>query len=328
VKPLVKGYGLDYLHLTLIVLVVVLVVLAFALTFSKPPVAVGCANTLNAQNCTTSAPVHNATQVLQIAEHEIAAYRNLNTSLSLLPYYSMVNRSTVSYVPTKKYWLVVVPYLDPYNSSVVFNFSMLVYDSNLSVGYTFINSVRVEPTASESAAGLGILSDDSISACDTKPLPVYLITDPYAPGALPAIEAAINASREYGSSINMSYFYIFSGYAISKYSGYTAPVTQQLGSYLACASRQRNFAQFISNLSSAYSGNPLSNYTLYQIALGSSLNTTSLNSCLAKSAQILDVESGLASTYNITSTPQFVVNCRYFTIPQTLGYAINYSLGR
>jgi hypothetical protein len=328
VKPVAKGYGLDYIHVTLAVLVVILVGLAFALAAFKPAatVAPSCSTSNAVSNCITT-PQHNSSQVLMAASEALVYYSTLNTSLSLLPYYSLMNRSRASYVPYGREWLVVVPYVSPYNSLVVYNFSMLIYDSNLSVKNAFINSVMPLVRTGKSVAGLGAVSIDTTSACNTtKPLPVYLITDPYAPGAFAAINSSIAASKKYGDSVDVSYFMVFSRFAISHYAGFSAGQTQLIGNYMYCASKQKNFPQFISNLSIAYNGDPLSNLTLTNVAQGSSLQMGDLGSCLANSSTAIDYQSELASHYNITSTPLLIVNCKYLTIPQTLDYAINYSL--
>lgn len=324
VKPVMKGHGLDYLHLTLVVLIVVLVGFALALAYSKPATLVaGC----GANSTTCSTPTHNESAVLSAADHALVYYASINSSISLLPYYSLVNRSTASYVPAGRYWLVVIPYLSPYNTSVTYNFSMLMYDSNLTVKNAFVNSVRPAASKGRSVVALGTVGIDDTAACNTtRPIPVYLITDPYAPGALSAIGRAINASAMYGNSIGFRYFMVFSSYAISKYPGFGVQQTQLLGSYMYCASKQGNFPQFMSNLSIAYTGQPLNNLTLGDVAHGSGLQIGALAACLANSSTAINYQAQLASSYNITSTPQFIVNCKYLTLPQTLGYAINYSL--
>ncbi len=328
VKPVIKGHGLDYLHITLAVLVIILIGVAFALTFSKPATVVtqSCQSSNSIAGC---GPAHNQSQVLSAAEHALVYYGNINSSLSLLPYYSLINSSTAYYVPSGKYWLVLIPYLSPFNRAAVLNFSMLIYDSNLSVKSAFVNSLTPINEGGKSVVGLGTVGLDNTAVCNTtRPLPVYLITDPYAPGALPAIRTTINASAKYGDSIDVKYFMVFSSYAIAKYQGYGVQQTQQLGNYMYCASKQQNFRQFISNLSIAYTGQPPSDATLEDVALGSSLNATALNACLSNSSTAIDYQAEFASHYNITSTPQLIVNCKYITIPQTLDYAINYSLAR
>ncbi|MDE1865471.1 MAG: hypothetical protein KGH94_02430 [Candidatus Micrarchaeota archaeon] len=321
IKPVAKGHGLDYLHLALAVLVVVLIGFAFALAYSKPAQISTC-NSISCGN-----PQHNESQVLSAANHALVYYSSLNTSLSLLPYYSKVNQSTAFYVPSGKYWLVVIPYVNPFNGLITYNFSMTVYDSNLSIKNAFINSIVPAKIQGKSVVGFGTISVDNTAVCNTTgPMPVYLITDPYAPGAFAAIRTLINASSAYGSRIDSKYFMVFSKYAISKYQGFGLQQTQLLGNYMYCASKQPNFKQFMSNLSIAYTGQPLDNLTLGDVARGSSLDMENLASCLSNSSTAINYQADLASNYNITSTPQLIVNCKYLTIPQTLYYAINYSL--
>ncbi len=324
VKPVAKGHGLDYLHIVLGVLVVILVAFAFVLASSKPATVIsGC--TANSTGCST--PQHNASAVLSAADQALVYYSSLNTSLSLLPYYALVNESTASYVPSGKYWLVVTPYLSPYNKSITYNFTMLLYDSNLTVKNAFINSLVPSASRTKSVVALGTIAIDATAACNTtRPIPIYLITDPYAPGAIDAISKLINASSLYGNSIDSQYFMVFSKYAIAKYQVFGVPQTQLMGNYMYCASKQPGFRQFISNLSIAYTGEPLSNLTLTNVAEGSSLDLGSLHACLSNSSTAINYQAELASRFNITSTPQIIVNCKYLTLPQTLDYAINYSL--
>src|SRR5271168_1470309 len=127
VKPAFKNFGLDYLHIILIALVIVLVVLAFALsTFKQGVVVTNCQYGNNVSgSCNTT--MHNSSQALGAAERDLASYSKINTSLSLIPYYSLVNRSEVSYLPQSKKWLVIVPYIDPLANNTIFNISLLLY---------------------------------------------------------------------------------------------------------------------------------------------------------------------------------------------------------
>jgi hypothetical protein len=323
IRPALKNFGLDYLHIMLIALVVILVALAFALTtFKTASMVSGCIG-----NCSTSNAIHNSSEVLASAEHILALYSNFNTSLSLLPYYSLVNQSKVDYLAGQKEWLVVIPYINPLSNGAIFNVSLVLYDSNLSLAGSFLESVKPPGETNNSVVGLGTVSLYGRAACATsKPLPVYVVTDPYAPGALKALQTSINASRQYRGSINVSYFFIFSGYSQQFYSGYGLTYAQQTGQYMYCAAQQRNFSSFISNLSIPYEGKPLTNLTLYQVALGSKLNITQFNACMQNVSRSLDYQAEFANLYNIQSTPTILVNCKYSTIPQTLNYSIAYAL--
>ncbi len=328
VKPALKNYGLDYLHISLIALVIILIVLAFALSsFKQGIVVTNCQYGSNSTgSCNTT--VHNSTQVLAAAERYLAAYSNVNTSLALVPYYALVNKSKVSYLVQGREWLVVVPYIDPFVKNTIFNMSLLLYDSNLSLANSFQQTLLPSVKTNNSVVALGTVSLYGEAACRTStPIPIYVVTDPYAPGAINALNTTIKAARQYGSRINVSYFFIFSGYSISYYKGYGVSQTQYLGMYMECASQQRDrFPQFLSNLSIAYTGSPIGNQTLYQIVLGSGLNTSEFSGCMNNVTRTLNVQAEFANLYHIVSTPTVIVNCRYSTIPQTINYAINYSL--
>jgi protein-disulfide isomerase len=75
-------------------------------------------------------------------------------------------------------------------------------------------------------------------------------------------------------------------------------------------------------------GTPINNSTLYDVALGSSLNISSFNACMANSVASLNDQAQLAKLYRVVTTPELIVNCKYATIPQTLSMAINYSLSQ
>ncbi len=326
VKPVMRNYGLDYLHIILIALVVVLIALSFALSTFKSAIVV--TQSCNAtRQCNPSNSIHNSTEALNAAEMILASYYNVNTSLSLIPYYSLVNRSTVDYMPSSREWLVVVPYEDPLLNNKTFKMSMTIYDSNLTLANAYLQTLSPLATGNNSVVALGTINLKGESACRTStPIPVYVINDPYAPGTMQALDSAINLSREYGSKINVTYFFIFTGYSTQYYNTFGLDHTQQLGRYMECAAGQQRFPQFVSNLSIAYTGKPMDNETLYQIVLGSGLNITSFQSCMDNVSSTLNIESQFAELYHISSTPSIIVNCRYSTIPSTAPDAVNYAL--
>lgn len=327
IKPVSKNLGLDYLHIMLIVLVVILVVFAFALsTFKQGIVVTNCSYGANA-NATCNSTVHNSTQALAAAERDLAAYSNVNTSLSLIPYFALVNQSKVSYLVQGKEWLVIIPYKDPLLKGTTFNISLLLYDSNLSLASSFLQTLKPVTPTNNTVVALGAVAISNEPICKTStPIPVYVITDPYSPNLINTLNTTIAASKAYGSKINVTYHIIFSGYSEQYYSSFGVPQTQALGDYLECASMQSKFPQFVSNLSLAYNGRPLPNNTLSDIAQGSGLNAGEFGSCMNNVTTILDIQSQFASLYHTVSTPSLIVNCRYSTIPQSLNYAINYSL--
>jgi hypothetical protein len=328
IKPAFKNYGLDYLHISLLALVIILVALAFALsTFKQGVVLTNCQYGSDA-NGTCNTTIHNSTQALAAAEKVIAAYSNVNTTLSLIPYFSLINQSKVSYLVQTKQWLVVVPYIYPYDTSKAYNISLLLYDSNLTLVNSFIQTLRPATPTNNSVVALGTVSIYGQAACKTAtPIPVYVVADPYAPGVLNTLNTSIKVAKQYGNKINVSYFFIFSGYSIQNYGGFGVNQTQQLGRYMECASKQQGrFPQFMSNLSIAYTGKPLANNTLYDVELGSGLNTSEFGTCMQNVTRTLNIQAEFATLYHIISTPTIIVNCRYSTIPQSMNYAINYSL--
>lgn len=326
VKPAFRHYGLDYLHISLIALVIILVGLSFALATFKPGVLLqNC--TYGSLNGTCNTPIHNSSTALAAAERALASYAYFNTSLSILPYFTLVNQSQVSYLPSSREWLVVMPFLNPAFNYTKFNVSMLLYDSNLTLALSSLQTLKPIYYPNNTVVALGTVSYYGKAPCSlSKPIPVWFVIDPYAPGAIPAMYTGINTSKKYGPAINLTYHVIFTGYASKFYSGYGTAYTQNLGRYITCASKQPRFTQFLSNLSIAYSGNPINNQTLYQIVLGSNLNITPFNTCMQNVTSYINNQALLAKLYNIVSTPQYIVNCRYGAIPQTLNYAINYTL--
>ena len=136
-----------------------------------------------APNCECCKPtVHNRFPGASAAEKYLADYSNVNTSLSLIPYYLLVNRSKVSYLNNSKEWLVVVPYLDPLVKNQQYNVSMLLYDSNLSLESSYLQTLS-RRQGQTTAWLLSAPFSDGESGCRTStPIPVYVMTDPYAPG--------------------------------------------------------------------------------------------------------------------------------------------------
>ncbi|MDE1810666.1 MAG: hypothetical protein KGH66_01330 [Candidatus Micrarchaeota archaeon] len=328
VRPVKKNFGLDYLHISLIVLVIALVALAFGISLFKPGASMGSGCQYGALNGTCVTPIHNSSQALLGAERILASYGSLNSSLSLLPYYSLVNQSTVDYLPSQAKWYVSVPYINPLSRHQVFRVSFTLFDSNLSLATPYTQLLSPVSYTNNSVAGLGSVSISGRTLCQTTtPIPVYLITDPYSPGALGAISTAANATKQFGSQVNMSYYFVFGAPSIRFYKSFGLVQTQALGQYLSCASRQSNFAGYAANVSSVFTGTPISNSTLSDIAAASNLNTTKLNTCLANVSVALNYQAQLSDLYNLQYSPGFVVNCKYGTIPETLNYSIDYALG-
>jgi hypothetical protein len=325
IRPVSKNLGLDYLHIALIALVIVVAALAFSLSSFKGTTVVSSLNcTYGAKNSSCVNPVHTSAQALTAAEHVIASYAVINSSLSLLPYFSMVNRSTVSFMAGSHEWLVVTPVVDPITNETL-NISMLLFDSNLTLAIPFQETVRPLVHTNNTSVAFGTVSLSGKVPCkDSNPIPVYLFVDPYSVGALDSLNSGIRTASA-DRNLNLTYEFIFSTPSAKLYNSYGVADTQLMGKYLFCASQQRGFSAFVSNLSSTFGGTPPANYSLINTAVTAGLNVTALNGCLLSSTSKLQYQSDLASFYNITLTPQYVINCKYSALPQTLGSAINYS---
>lgn len=328
VKPALKHGGLDYLHISLIALVIILIALAFSLTYFKPATLLkNCQYGIVNGTCTT--PEYNSTQVLGAAGRILASYSYINTSLSLLPYYSEMNMANATFMPSQNSWLVDVPYVDPLASNQVFHLSMVLSGSNLSLVRSYIQSISPTQHTNNSVVAFGTVQIYGKYLCTNKePIPVYAVIDPYAPGAFSGIAKAINLTDAYRGRLNMSYDFVFTNYSSKWYAGYGTYQTQLLGMYLFCSSRQSGIAAYANNVSKVFDGRPLSNQTLYQTAVGSGLDIASMNACLANSTATLSYQAQLAKFYNILFTPQFIIDCKYSAIPETAGSAVNYTLSQ
>ncbi len=321
--------GLDYLHITLIALVILLVMVAFALSVFKQGVVLENCPYGIVNNTCAPAPSQNAAaqaNVIAAAGRVLAGYQNFSSTLSILPYYSLINESHAYYIRANSTWLVTVPYLDPFENDTEYNISIILY-KNLSLDNIFLSTEKPTPLGNYSTVSFGTVDLTNKYMCNySTPIPVYLITDPYAPGTIAAIKEAMNASSQYPGKIGMNYYFIFSDYSIGLYKQYGVAATQRLGDYLVCASHQPQFKQFIDDLSTVDTSIPQSNGVLYSVAQASGINTTSFDNCLATVSEPLDAQAQFASLYNINVLPTFIINCKYQALPQTLDSAINYTL--
>ncbi len=330
IKPVIKNRGLDYLHISLIALVIILIAfIAILSTFhvvksvtSYKSCPYGVSNSICIQ------PKYNSSQALSSAETYIAGYSNLNSSLSLLPYYIDMNKSTVSYLNNSKEWLVVFPYNDPLLNEQ-YNISMLLYGSNLSLVEPFTQFIRPVSVTKNKAVGNGAIDLASHTYCNTTtPIPTYFITDPYAYDSLGLLSNVINDSKAFNNKITPNYYFIFTGYSQSLYSNYGVNKTQLIGKYLSCASTQPNFGTYVQNLNKIFSYTPLSNKTLVEEAIKSGLNMSDMSSCFYNITSTMNYQAELAKYYNVTQTPEIIVNCKYETIPERFNSTVNYSLSK
>ncbi|MCL4383110.1 MAG: hypothetical protein M1168_00685 [Candidatus Marsarchaeota archaeon] len=323
-----KHGGFDYLHISLIALVIILIALVFAFAKLKP------VNTCYSLNSTSSYGIlnntcvkleNNNTQVLNAVEKILAGYAKVNSTFSLLPYYSYINKTKIYYLENQDAYFVEVPFKDPFVSNQILNFSLLLNGSNLTLINAFTQSLIKPQNTTNKVVSFGVVKlAGKVSCASSNTIPVYIFNDPYSPGAFESLFRSVNISKN-NSGINMSYYFIFGSSSINFYNSYGVHRTQLLGQYLACTSQQPKFYGFLYNLSKIFSGTPMSNYTLYQTAYGSGLNITQLNACLSNSTTLLTKESDLAKFYNVVSVPQFIINCEYTSLPQTLINAVNYS---
>lgn len=323
VRPASKAVGLDYLHIALIILVIILVGLAIALSRFSSVKLVNCQYGIVNGSCVTES--YNSTQAIMAARRIMASYSTVNTSLSLLPFYTLVNSYRATYLPQDGKWLVYTPYNDPYTGA---NVSMyLVLNKNLTLNTSVMQTLSPIRETENYVVAPGVISlsgkSESVSEA---PIPVNLILDVYAKGALSAIQSAINASIRYKGRVNVSYDFIFTNASVSKYAEYGKGNTQILASYIFCASKQPEFAGFITNLSKVFDGNPIDIPELNAISNGTGINYTYMQSCISNSSKPLYYQSLFAQLYNVTSTPEFIVNGKYQTISTRLDQAINYSL--
>ena len=325
VKP-TKWFGLDSLHISLIALVIILIGLSISLSAFRPgPVILNCPYgiTSNDTCVTLNSSISN---VLLAAEKTLASYSLINSSLSLLPYYSLVNEAKVSYMPNLNEWFVTIPYKNPYDTNQIYNTSMIINASNYSLKSFYLQSFNPVYSTQNHVVALGTISLYGKTECTQKePIPVYLFVDPYAPGAIQSMYDAYNASIKYGNKINMSYKFIFTGFALKYYKNYGINKTQTVGESLFCASEQQNkFLAFLKNYSILFNGAPMDNATLTQIASGSGLNMSAYNSCMQTSSEVLEKQALLSTFYGIQTSPTFIINCKYMTIPETLNYSLDY----
>ncbi|MEM0147527.1 MAG: hypothetical protein QXD11_01535 [Candidatus Micrarchaeaceae archaeon] len=325
VKAATKHGGLDYLHISLIILVIILIALTFALSFFKAPVILPSTNSSNASTF-TNASINNAT-VISKAETILAGYSLVNTSLSLLPYYIITN--SISAIPlVNGDWLVTAKFVSPLANNSVFNISLILY-KNLSLKNSFMETIKPKIQSNTKVSAYGTIQINGRYNCNyTLPISVYLITDPYAPLALNSILNAINLSSNEANKISVSYYFVFAKYSMALYNKYGVYTTQLLGDYLACTSKQSNFKAFVENLSKIFTGVPVSQSMLNQLAIGSNIDMPELSSCISNASSLLNNQAILASFYNVTSTPIFIVNCHYISLPQTVASAINYSINQ
>ena len=325
VKSATRRGGLDYLHITLIVLVVVLVGLALSLSRFSAVKLVNCE--YGVVNGTCASQSYNSSAVLMSAKKIIAGYLSSNTSLSLIPYYTIPSEYNAIYAPVSQKWFVYTPYIDPYTNQTVGMF--LVLNKNLSLNESLSQTIPPSYTSNDYVIANGTVKlAGHVASTTSKPIPINLVVDPYSKDSVRAIEAMINASKTFGNEITPKYDFIFTATAQSKYQSFGIVETQALASYIFCASNQTEFPSFMNYTSVAFTGNPVPVSSLDTITNQSGINYTYMRECVLNSAKPLYYQSLFAQFYNITTTPEFIVNGEYETISTRLNASIGYALGQ
>lgn len=327
-KPIGRYGGLDNIHIALLVLVAVLIALLLVISYSKPQIIIE--NTTNTSstcvygvmNGSCVYPTHNESSVLRQLGKIIASYEFVNGSLSLLPYYSIIQNTTFGYLPISKVWLAVVPVINPATGNT-FSTSFLIYDSNLSLVNPYIQTVRTSQVLSDYVVSQGVVRLSNQAVCGMQaPLPVYWFIDPYAQGSISSLSNLTAVESKYGSKLNLSLKVLFASESQNIAKTYGDNNTRALGKYLFCSSKQSGFSNFVTTLNAVYSGSYLSPSLLSSLANQSGLNIPQLRGCMLNSTSAINAQALLAQYYNVTSTPSVVTDCVYSAIPQTERNAI------
>ena len=330
IKPVGRLGGLDNIHVAMLVVIGILIVLLAVISFSKTQVvfqnqtatttnSVACAGFLYGGKCIV--PAYNGSQAEIQVRKMLASYNYVNSSLSLLPYFSDVNNMSASYMPTLNAWLVQLRVSIP-NSSNSFYVSFLLNGSNITDVTPYIQMAKPSSVFDSYVASDGVIKLHGKYQCSAAaPLQLYWFIDPYAPGALASLGTLANLQARYGSKINESIDIVYTGYTESMASTYGSQA-YYLGKAILCAYNQSNFASFVNGLKS-YSGF-ISNSSIYATAQSSMLNMTEFGKCMGSLnvTQRISAQGLLAKYYNITITPAVVTDCEYLSLPQTANNAI------
>jgi hypothetical protein len=322
IRPIGKLGGLDNLHATFIVVIALLFILLLVVSYSKPIVII---TNSTQTNISASGAVHTIAQIKDIASRVLASYSTVNSSLSLLPFISNVSGMSASYIPTATSWYVQLSAKN-FGSGPTFAVAFAINDIDTSKITPLIQTAVPSHISDNKVVAEGIVKlANKVTCINTTQTQVYWFIDPYATGAVSSLLNATSIERNFGSSVNLTMKVIFSSDTQRIASSYGLNNAEDLGRYIYCASQQRNFSSFVSNLNSIYASSYVSQGVLSSTANFSRLNFTQLDGCLGSSQQVLNTQSLLAKYYNITQTPMEVVNCQYLSIPQTVGKALCYS---
>ncbi len=322
VRPIGGLGGLDNLHVTLIIVIALLFALLLAVSYSKP---ILITNSTQANNTTATSAQHTASQIQTVASRVLASYSTVNSSLSLLPFISNVSGMKETYMPALKAWYVSLSARN-FGSNLTFAFSFLISDTNTSKVTPLIQAPVPSRILDNTVAEQGVVQLNGKYSCvSTTPTQVYWFIDPYATGAVSSLVNASGMQSKFGGKVNVTMRIVFGSDTQRVANSYGLLNAEYLGKYVYCASQQRNFSVFASDLNSVYASSYVPQSVLSNIANYSNLDTGLLNGCIANSTQTLSTQALLASYYNITETPVEVVNCHYLSIPQTVNKALCYS---
>jgi len=290
VKASEKGF--DYLHFSLMFLVLVLIALIFFLAS-------------NQKIYIQQQALHSKEEILNFSSRIIASYLNSNYSFipfsSSLPQASFFNGTWIVEANVSKEKLIII-----------------IDDKNLSIkNIYFATSIP-----KVSVGNLKIVANGVIELNYPKCNETFWFIDPYSINSLTTLNY---------SNPQTKFVFIFTKDSLILMNNPTYGInrTQLLTRYLYCAYKQGKLIKFVDSLKSlgiviSPRAFPVHEEILKSASSLASLNFSQLNSCLNSSTQALNVQATLAKFYNITSSPVVLVDCKYLTIPQHVSDALAY----
>ena len=330
IKPIGKYGGLDNIHVALLVLASILIAIVLALAYAKPVAIVAVPNaslncTYGSYNGTCVLPVHNATQVRLIAEHALASYAIINSSLYVIAYYANVSAMDVSYIPTLGEWYVTLPIA---NNSVTghIDYALTIDDRTGKVIGSYFRSFT-PGEANNTVVAQGVMEISKGAYCGGTPTKAQWFIDPYAPGSVLSLEVLANIENKFGSNVNASIDLLESQYTTSIEAVQGTSNTLALGQYIFCAQKQgtATFTKFAQTLNAAYGNVYIPMSVLDTVANDSGVNMTRLNSCIGNlTSTTYTAQTLLALHYGIIQTPNVVTDCNYLSTPATESSALCY----
>ena len=282
--------GLDYLHYSLIFLVVILISLVFFLAANQR---------IYLQN----RPLHSKEEVENLSSKIIASF--LYSNYSFIPFSSSLPIANFS----NEEWIVEA------NISKQ-KLIMFIDDENLSIKKIYF----AQELPNIKLSNLKIVAEGVIELDYPKCNETYWFIDPYSINALTTLNYSTPQTK---------FIFILTKDALMNYPTYGVNRTQLLIKYLYCTSKQGKLIKFVDSLKSlgvviSPKAFPVHEEVLKSASILAALNVSQLNSCLNSSTQALNAHATLASFYNITFSPVVLVNCKYLTIPQHFSDALAY----